>query len=58
MRTFDPIEKLELVKATVEALGFDFSEMTVSQALAMYQAIKGAVQNELANHMEPGWEWR
>ena len=56
MRTFEPIEKLEFVKATLEGLGFDFSEMTVSQALAMYQIIKGAVQDELANQMEPGWK--
>ena len=41
------IEKLEAVKLTVEAFGFDFSQMTVAEAFSMYQAVKGAISNEL-----------
>ena len=51
MKDLSAIAKLEFVKETVEGLGLDFSEMTVSQALAMYQAIKGAVSNTLAEQL-------
>jgi len=40
------IEKLEVVKLTIEAFGFDFSQMTVAEAFSMYQAIKSAISNE------------
>ena len=49
MKELQPIEKLELVKVTMEGLGFSLDEMTVKEALQMYQAIKGAVQDTLAD---------
>jgi len=51
MKELQAIEKLELVKATVEALGFDFSEMTVEEAFTMYQAIRSTVSNKLAEQL-------
>ena len=48
MKELSGIEKLELVKATMEGLGFDFSEMSVEEAFAMYHAIRGAVSDKLA----------
>ena len=52
MKELSVIEKLELAKATMEALGYDFSEMTIGQACAMFLAIKDAVSDELAKQME------
>jgi len=46
MKELSRIEKLELVKATMEALGFDFNEVT--EAFDMYHAIRGAVSDKLA----------
>jgi len=57
MKELSGIEKLELVKATMEGLGFDFSTMTVGEAFAMFRAIKGAVSDTLAAQMEPTW-WK
>ena len=51
MREVSGIEKMELAKATMEALGFDFSEMTVAEAFDMYRAIRGAVSDKLADQM-------
>ena len=48
MKELQAIEKLNLVKATMEGLGFDFSEMTIAEAFEMFRAIKGAVSNTLA----------
>ena len=48
MKELSGIEKMELAKATMEALGFDFSEMTVGEAFEMYRAIRGAVSDKLA----------
>ena len=48
MREVSAIEKMELAKATMEALGFDFSEMTVGEAFEMYRAIRVAVSDKLA----------
>ena len=48
MKELSGIEKMELAKATMEALGFDFSEMTVAEAFEMFHAIKGAVSDTLA----------
>ena len=48
MKELGAIEKLELVKATMEALGFDFSEMSVAEAYEMYHAIKNAVSDTIA----------
>jgi len=52
MKELQAIEKLMLVKATMEALGLDFNEMTIGQAFAMFHKIKGAVSNTLAEQME------
>ena len=52
MREVSGIEKMELVKATMEALGFDFSEMTVGNAFEMYRKIKKAVSDTVAEQME------
>ena len=52
MREVSGIEKLELVKVTMEALGFDFSEMTVGNAFGMFHKIKKAVSDTLAEQME------
>ncbi len=51
MKELSGIEKLELVKATMEALGFDFSTMTVAEAFAMFHAIKNAVSDTLAEQL-------
>ena len=51
MKELSGIEKMELVKATMEGLGFDFSEMTVAEAFDMYRAIRGAVSNKLAEQL-------
>ena len=48
MKELNAIEKLELAEATMKALGFDFSEMSVEEAFAMYHAIRGAVSDKLA----------
>ena len=52
MREVSGIEKLELVKATMEGLGFDFSEMSVGNAFEMYRKIKKAVSDTVAEQME------
>ena len=52
MREVSGIEKLEFVKATMEGLGFDFSEMTVGNAFEMYRKIKKAVSDTVAEQME------
>jgi len=52
MKELSGIEKLMLVKATMEALGLDFNEMGVGNAIAMFYKIKGAVSNTLAEQME------
>ena len=52
MKELSGIEKLELVKATMEALGLDFNEMTIGNAYGMFYKIKGAVSNTLAEQME------
>ena len=51
MKELSGIEKLELVKATMEALGFDFSTMTVAEAFTMFQRIKNAVSDTLAEQL-------
>jgi hypothetical protein len=43
MKELSAIEKLELVKATMEALGFDFSEITVSEAFELMYEIKKTI---------------
>jgi hypothetical protein len=52
MREVSGIEKLEFVKATMEGLGFDFSEMSVGNAFEMYRKIKKAVSDTVAEQME------
>jgi len=52
MKELSRIEKMELAKATMEGLGFDFSEMTVAEAFSMFHAIKNAVSGELASQVE------
>ena len=52
MKELSGIEKLELVKATMEGLGFDFSEMGVGNAFEMFRKIKKAVSDTLAEQME------
>lgn len=52
MKELSGIEKLELVKATMEGLGFDFSTMTLKEAFEMFHAIKNAVSDTLASQME------
>ena len=52
MRELSGIEKMELVKATMEGLGFDFSEMSVGNAFGMFHKIKKAVSDTLAEQME------
>ena len=47
MKSLSGIEKMELAKATMEALGFDFSTMTVAEAFEMFHAIKNAVTDTL-----------
>jgi hypothetical protein len=48
MKELSGIEKMELAKATMEGLGFDFSTMTVAEAFEMFRAIKSAVNDTLA----------
>jgi hypothetical protein len=43
-RELSGIEKLEAVKKAMEAFGFDFSEMTVGEAFAMYRKIQMAIE--------------
>ena len=52
MKELNGIEKLELAEATMKALGFDFSTMTVEEAFGMFHAIKNAVSDTLASQME------
>jgi hypothetical protein len=52
MKELSGIEKLELVKSTMEALGYSFEEMTVEEAFEMFCNIKSAVSNTLAEQME------
>ena len=52
MKELSGIEKLELVKATMEALGLDFSEMGIGNAFEMFRKIKKAVSDTLALQME------
>ena len=52
MKELSGVEKLELAEATIEALGFDLSEMTVAEAFEIFHAIKGAVSDTLAEQME------
>ena len=52
MKELNAIEKLELAEATVKALGFDFSEMSVGNAFGMFHKIKKAVSDTLAEQME------
>ena len=52
MKNLNAIEKLELAEATVKALGFDFSTMSVEEAFGMFHAIKNAVSDTLAAQME------
>ena len=51
MKELRGIEKMELAKATMEALGFDFSEMTVAEAFTMFHAIKNAVSDTMAEQL-------
>ncbi len=52
MKELSGIEKLELVKSTMETLGYSFEEMTVEEAFEMFRNIKSAVSNTLAEQME------
>ena len=52
MKELNAIEKLELAEATMKALGFDFSEMSVEEAFQMFHSIKNAVSDTLAAQME------
>ena len=52
MKNLNAIEKLELAEATVKALGFDFSTMSVEEAFGMFHAIKNAVSDTIAKQME------
>ena len=52
MKNLNAIEKLELAEATVKALGFDFSTMSVEEAFGMFHAIKNAVSDTIASQME------
>ena len=52
MKELQAIEKLNLVKATMEALGLDFNEMGIGNAFEMFYKIKGAVSDTLAKQME------
>ena len=52
MKNLNAIEKLELAEATVKALGFDFSTMTVEEAFEVFHAIKNAVSDTIASQME------
>ena len=57
MKELSGIEKMELVKATMEALGLDFSKMTVAEAFEMYRAIATAVIETVAKQRVPEW-WK
>ena len=52
MKELSGLEKLELVKATMEGLGFDFSEMTAVNAFGVFHKIKKAVSDTVAEQME------
>lgn len=52
MKELSGIEKMELAKANMEALGFDFSTMTVKEAFEMFHVIKNAVSDTIAKQME------
>ena len=51
------IQKLEIAKSTMEALGFDFSKMTVAEGFEMYRAIATAVIETVAKQRVPEW-WK
>ena len=57
MKELSGIEKMELVKATMEALGLDFSKMTVAAGFEMYRAIASAVIETVAKQRVPEW-WK
>jgi|Laugresu1bdmlbsd_1035121.scaffolds.fasta_scaffold223999_2 hypothetical protein len=52
MKELSIANKLALVKATMEGLGFDFSEMGAGNAFEMFHKIKKAVSDTLAEQME------
>ena len=52
MKELNGIEKLELAEATMKALGYDFSEMSIGNAFGIFHAIKKAVSDTLAKQME------
>ena len=52
MKELSGIEKMEFVGRTMEALGIDFSEMSVGNAFGMFHKIKKAVSDTLAEQME------
>lgn len=42
--SFTAMEKLEAVKTSMEAFGFDFSTMTVAEAFAMFRKIHATLE--------------
>lgn len=47
MKELSAIEKLEAVKAAMEAFGYDFDHMTVSKAFDMFRKINDTIQNTI-----------
>ena len=45
LKELSAIEKLEAVKAAMEAFGYDFDHMTVSEAFDMFRKINETIQN-------------
>jgi hypothetical protein len=45
MKELSAVEKLEAVKAAMEAFGYDFNYMTVSEAFDMFRKINETIQN-------------
>jgi hypothetical protein len=47
MNELSAVEKLEAVKAAMEAFGYDFNYMTVSEAFDMFRKINDAIKDEI-----------
>jgi hypothetical protein len=45
LKELSAIEKLQAVKTAMEAFGYDFDHMTVSEAFDMFRKINKTIQN-------------
>ena len=47
MKKLSAIEELQAVQTTLEAFGYSFESLTVSEAFQLYDDIKSAINNSL-----------